>query len=34
MEGQLEWLEEYEIGVEEIDKEHKRLFKIINKLLS
>lgn len=34
MDGQLEWLEEYEIGVEEIDKEHKRLFKIINKLFS
>ncbi|ANU53236.1 response regulator [Acutalibacter muris] len=34
MENQLEWQEEYNIGVEEIDKEHRRLFKIINKLMT
>ncbi|WP_217959008.1 hemerythrin domain-containing protein [Acutalibacter muris] len=34
MENQLEWQEEYNIGVEEIDKEHRRLFKIINKLVT
>lgn len=32
MEGQFVWREEYNIGVDIIDKEHKRLFKIINKL--
>lgn len=32
MEGQLEWKDEYNIGVDIIDKEHRRLFKIINKL--
>ena len=32
MEGQLVWKDEYNIGVDIIDKEHKRLFKIINKL--
>ncbi len=32
MENQLVWKEEYNIGVDVIDKEHKRLFKIINKL--
>ena len=32
MEGQFEWREEYDIGVEVIDKEHRRLFQIINKL--
>lgn len=31
MESQLVWKEEYNIGVDIIDKEHKRLFKIINK---
>ncbi len=34
MENQLEWKEEYNIGVDVIDKEHQRLFKIINKLLA
>ncbi len=34
MENQLVWQEEYCIGVEVIDKEHQRLFKIINKLLA
>lgn len=34
MDIQLEWKEEYSIGVEDIDKEHKRLFKIITKLLA
>lgn len=32
MEAQFEWHEEYNTGVEVIDKEHQRLFKIINKL--
>ena len=32
MDDQLLWQEEYNIGVEIIDKEHQRLFKIINKL--
>lgn len=32
MDGQLLWSDEYCIGVDIIDKEHKRLFKIINKL--
>lgn len=32
MEGQLVWKEEYNIGVDVIDQEHRRLFKIINKL--
>ena len=32
MDDQLVWHEEYNIGVEIIDKEHQRLFKIINKL--
>ena len=32
MEGQLVWKDEYTIGVDIIDREHKRLFKIINKL--
>ena len=32
MEGQLIWKDEYNIGVDIIDQEHKRLFKIINKL--
>lgn len=34
MDNQLVWQEEYNIGVEEIDKEHRRLFKIINKLFA
>ncbi len=34
MESQLVWKEEYNIGVDVIDKEHKRLFKIINKLFA
>ncbi len=32
MDGQLVWREEYNIGIDLIDREHKRLFKIINKL--
>lgn len=32
MENQLLWKDEYNIGVDVIDKEHQRLFKIINKL--
>ncbi len=32
MDTQFEWREEYEIGVETIDREHQRLFRIINKL--
>ena len=32
MEAQFEWREEYNTGVDTIDKEHQRLFKIINKL--
>lgn len=34
MENQLIWREEYNIGVDVIDKEHQRLFKIINKLFA
>ena len=34
MDDQLVWKEEYNIGVEIIDKEHQRLFKIINKLFT
>lgn len=34
MDDQLVWKEEYNIGVEIIDKEHQRLFKIINKLFA
>lgn len=34
MENQLIWKEEYNIGVDVIDKEHRRLFKIINKLFA
>ena len=33
VEGQLEWLDEYNTGVDIIDREHQRLFRIINKLL-
>lgn len=32
MEGQFEWRDEYNIGVEIIDREHRRLFRIINRL--
>lgn len=34
MENQLTWQEAYNIGVDIIDREHERLFKIINKLLA
>lgn len=34
MEKQVTWLDEYNIGVESIDKEHRRLFRIIAKLFS
>ena len=34
MDNQLVWKEEYNIGVDVIDKEHQRLFKIINKLFA
>lgn len=34
MEPQFEWRDEFNIGVEVIDKEHQRLFKIINKLFA
>lgn len=34
MENELVWQEEHNIGVEIIDKEHQRLFKIINKLFT
>lgn len=34
MDDQLVWREEYNIGVEIIDKEHQRLFKIIDKLMA
>ena len=34
MENQLEWKEEFNIGVEEIDKEHQRLFTVINRLFA
>lgn len=34
MENQMVWQDEYNIGVEVIDQEHQRLFKIINRLLA
>lgn len=34
METQFEWQEAYKIGVDTIDLEHKRLFRIINKLFA
>ncbi|GFI51059.1 DNA-binding response regulator MtrA [Lachnospiraceae bacterium] len=34
MESQLVWRDEYNIGVDVLDKEHQRLFKIINKLFA
>ena len=32
MDGRFEWREEYEIGVDVIDQEHRRIFRIVNKL--
>ena len=34
MEEQMEWQDSYNIGVEIIDREHQRLFRIINRLLA
>ena len=34
MDTQFEWREEYNIGVDSIDKEHQRLFKIINRIFA
>ena len=34
MDTQFEWRDEFNIGVETIDREHRRLFKIINKLFA
>lgn len=34
MDSYFEWQDEYKIGVDAIDKEHQRLFKIINKLFA
>ena len=34
METQFEWKDEYKIGVDIIDREHQRIFKIINKLFT
>lgn len=34
MEPQFEWRDEFNIGVETVDQEHRRLFKIINKLFA
>lgn len=34
MDAQFEWRDEYNIGVEEIDREHQQLFKIIKKLFA
>ena len=34
MDTQFVWQEDYRIGVDVIDKEHQRLFKIINKLFT
>lgn len=33
MDNQFVWKDEFDIGVETIDKEHRKLFRIINKLL-
>ena len=33
-ENEFAWRDEYNIGVEVIDREHRRLFKIIDKLLA
>ena len=32
MDTRFEWREEYDVGVEVIDQEHRRLFRIIDKL--
>ena len=32
MEAQIEWKDEFNIGVDSIDSEHQRLFRIVNKL--
>ena len=32
MDSQFEWKEEFKIGVEVIDKEHKKLFRILGRL--
>ena len=34
MDTQFVWRDEFKIGVDVIDKEHQRLFKIINKLFA
>ena len=34
MENQMEWKDEYNIGVKIIDEEHQRLFKLINRLFA
>lgn len=34
MDNQLEWKEEFDIGVKIIDEEHRRLFQIINRLFA
>ena len=34
MMNHIAWKDEYNIGVDRIDKEHQRLFKIINKLFA
>lgn len=34
MDTQVEWQKEYNIGVDKIDKDHQKLFKIINKIFS
>jgi len=34
MEAHVEWREEYNIGVDTVDREHQRLFRIINRLLA
>lgn len=34
MYNEIVWKDEYNVGVDTIDKEHKRLFKIINKLFA
>ena len=34
MDAHFEWQEQYNIGVDVIDREHQRLFRIINKLFS
>lgn len=34
MEEQLTWMERFNIGVDHIDKEHQKLFGIMNKMIS